>query len=123
MPHTILGGTFRKGRELTVTQSGRDRLYNKLREVLGSDNAGILMEMLPPDANELATRADMDNLDQRMDGLDQRMDGLDQRMEKFEDRLWDLHEALRVQTRVYATIVVTAMLGVGSLSFAAATLL
>ncbi len=108
---------------MTVTQSGRDRLYNKLREVLGSDNAGILMEMLPPDVNELATRTDIDGLDQRMDGLDQRMDGLDQRMEKFEDRLWDFHEALRAQTRVYATIVVTAMLGVGSLSFAAATLL
>lgn len=74
------------------------------------------MEMLPPDANELATRTDID-------GLDQRMDGLDQRMEKFEDRLWDFHEALRAQTRVYATIVVTAMLGVGSLSYAAATLL
>ena len=101
---------------MTVTDSGRDRLYHKLGEVLGSESAGILMEMLPPDASALATRA-------AIDGLDQRMDGPDQRMEEFEDRLWDFHEALRAQIRVHATIVVTAMLGVGSLSFAAAALL
>jgi hypothetical protein len=106
-----------------MTEPNRDRLHGKLREVLGDDNAGTLIEMLPPDRDNLATKADITGLDQRMDALDQRMEKFDQRMEKFEDRLWDFHEALRAQTRVFATITVTAMLGVGSLSFAAAALL
>jgi hypothetical protein len=51
------------------------------------------------------------------------MDTLEKLMEKFDARLWDFHAALRAQTRVFATIVVTAMLGIGSLAFAAAALL
>jgi septal ring factor EnvC (AmiA/AmiB activator) len=36
---------------------------------------------------------------------------LDGRMDKFEDRLWDLHEAIRAQARVYVTAIVGGMIG------------
>jgi hypothetical protein len=101
---------------MTLTRESRDKLYTKLRHVLGIEDAGTLIEMLPPDRDNLATRADIDRLDQRMDSLDQRM-------EKFEKHLWDFHGALRAQTRIFATITVTAMLGVGSLVLGAAALL
>lgn len=112
---------------MTATEQGRGRLWEKLREVLGKENAGILIEMLPRDHDQLATMAAVERLesrmDGRMDGLESRIDGLEKTMERFDQRLWEFHEALRAQTRIYATIVVTAMLGVGSLSFAAAALL
>jgi hypothetical protein len=101
---------------MTSTQPKRDNLYTKLREVLGPDNAGTLIQMLPPDRDDLATKADIDRLDARMDQLDGRM-------EKFEGHLWDFHGALRAQIRIFATITVTAMLGIGSLALAAAALL
>lgn len=106
----------------TTTSESRDKLHSKLREVLGPSHAGTLMGMLPPHSEQLATKADIEGLDRRLVGLEQRFDGLDQRMEKFEDRLWDFHEALRAQTRIYITAMVTSMIGVGGLSFAAAAL-
>lgn len=36
---------------------------------------------------------------------------LDGRMEQFEERLWDLHEAIRAQARVYVTAIVGGMIG------------
>ncbi|MGH8946861.1 MAG: hypothetical protein ACRDVL_12035 [Acidimicrobiia bacterium] len=122
---------------MSTTRESRDRLYSRLREVLGPDQANTLIAMLPPDSNQLATKADvgevltrmdglegrMDGLETRMDRLETRMDGLESRMEKLEDRVWDLHEVLRAQTRVYLTATVSSMLGVGSLAFTAAALL
>lgn len=108
---------------MTTTSPGRDSLYSKLREVLGPEDAHTMIEMFRPEDDQLATKADLNDLSTRIDGLDQRMGRLEENMEKFDGRLWDFHSALRAQTRVFATIVVTAMLGIGSLSFAAAALL
>lgn len=72
--------------------------------------------MLPPDRDDLATKADIDRLDARMDQFDHRM-------AKFERHLWDFHGAWRAQTRIFATLTVTAMLGIGSLALATAALL
>jgi hypothetical protein len=92
-----------------LTDPIRDRLYSKLREVLGNENTSALIEMLTPDRDQLATKGDIDRLDQRM--------------EKFEGHLWDFHGALRGQTRIVATITVTAMLGVGTLVLGAVALM
>ncbi len=115
-----------------TTSESRDKLHSKLREVLGASHAGTLMGMLPPDSEQLATKADiegldrgldgldqrMDKLDQRMDKLDQRMDKLDQRMDKFDDRLWEIQETIRAQTRTYITAMVAAVIGVGGITVA-----
>ena len=100
----------------------RDRLYARLKEVLGPEPADILMSNLPP-ARDVATRSDvagiesrlggietrMDGLESRMDAFETRMDGLESRMERlekhmerFDDRLHDFHGALREQTRTFA---------------------
>ena len=112
----------------------RDRLYSKLREVLGNENTSALIEMLTPDRDQLATKADIDRLDQRMEKFEGHLgdfqlatkgdiDRLDRRMEKFEGHLWDFHGALRGQTRIFATMTVTAMLGVGTLVLGAVALM
>ena len=95
----------------TTTAESRDKLHSKLREVLGTNHANTLMGLIPPDRDALATKADID-------GLDQRMDKLDQRMDKFDDRLWDIQEAIRAQTRTYITAMVAAMIGVGGITVA-----
>jgi hypothetical protein len=112
-----------KGETVTTTRESRDRLFTRLREVLGTEQANTLIDMLPPEIDRLATKADMEQIAARMEGLETRMEGLETRMEKLEDRVWDLHEALRAQTRIYLTATVGSMFGVGSLAFAAAGLL
>lgn len=94
---------------MTTTRENRDRLYSRLREVLGPEHANILIAMLPPDIDRLATKADIGRLEKRMD--------------QFEERLWDFHEALRAQTRIYVTTTVSSMFGVAGFAFGAAVLL
>jgi predicted nuclease with TOPRIM domain len=108
----------------------RDSLQLKLREVLGEPHAATLMSLLPPDQSQLATKGDINDLSVRVDGLDVRMGRLEERMGrleglmvKFDERLWDFHEALRAQTRVYITAMVSTRVGVGALAFAAAALM
>jgi chromosome segregation ATPase len=44
---------------MTTGIRDRDSLYVKLREVLGDEQAATLMELLPPDREQLATKADV----------------------------------------------------------------
>jgi len=106
----------------------RNILYARLEEVLGAEPAGILMNQFPTES-ELATRADVTDLDTRFDGLETRFDGLERRfdrlevrfdalegrvdqidarmdrleahMVRFDDKLDGFHQALREQSRTY----------------------
>jgi len=114
-------------------ERARQALYARLEEVIGDDHAATLMQYLPPDPSDLATKSDlrelrvgldhrMDGLDQRMDGLDGRMDRMERHMERFDDRLHDLHGALREQTRVFVAASVGTMLTLSIVAFGAANL-
>jgi predicted nuclease with TOPRIM domain len=123
---------------MTTGIRDRDSLYVKLREVLGGEQAATLMELLPPDRETLATKADIldvktelktdvaelktDVAELKTDvaRLNERMDRMESMMVKFDERLWDFHEALRSQTRTYVMATVSSMMGVGGLAFAAA---
>ncbi|MFV9672357.1 MAG: hypothetical protein ACNYZH_03965 [Acidimicrobiia bacterium] len=103
----------------------RNILYARLEEVLGTEPAGILMNQFPTES-DLATKADMDALGDRLgtridrieiriDGIDNRLDGIDNHlaivdarfdrleahMVRFDDKLDGFHQALRDQTRTY----------------------
>jgi predicted nuclease with TOPRIM domain len=124
----------------------------KLREVLGDEQAATLMELLPPDREQLATKADILDLKTELRAdlaelktelkadvtelrsefaelradvslLNERMDRMESLMVKFDERLWEFHGALRSQTRTFVTATVSSMMGVGGLAFAAATLI
>ena len=72
----------------------RLRLLRRLEEVLGPEEAAILMTNLPPERwTELATRRDLDaimarfdNVDRRFDTVDQRFDTIDQRFDAVDQR-------------------------------------
>lgn len=128
----------------------RNLLYARLEEVLGAEPAGILMKQLPPE-NSLATRSDIeridehlrahdarfDRLDQRISGLDQRVDVLDQRMgriearmdrievrmDRLDDRLHDLQGAMREQTRNYIIANAGLMISLTGIAVGAAAVL
>lgn len=109
----------------------RDSLYVRLREVLGDEQAATLMELLPPDREQLATKADVSDVktelkadlaELKADIADLQSDMADMKssMAKFDERLWEFHGALRSQTRTFVTATVSSMIGVGGLAFAAA---
>lgn len=127
---------------MTTGISDRDSLYVRLREVLGDEQAATLMELLPPDRKQLATKADVldvktelktelkadvaelrtelkaDVAELRADvsRLNERMNRLESLMVKFDERLWEFHGALRSQTRTFVTATVSSMMGVGGLA-------
>jgi hypothetical protein len=103
---------------MVLDERSRHELYLKLEEVLGSQQATTLMEMLPPvgwadvatkrdvDALAVATKRDLDQLEQR----------IDLRFEAFEHRL---RAAFANQTRT----IVLAMTGINlALAFGIASL-
>ena len=121
----------------------RNLLYARLEEVLGAEPAGILMKQLPPE-DTLATRSDIERIDEhlrahdaRFDGLDQRIDGLDQRMgriearmdrievrmDRLDDRMHDLQGAMREQTRNYIIANAGLMISLTGIAVGAAAVL
>ncbi len=93
------------------TLASRNALYNRLEEVLGPDHAVTLMSHMPTEV-DLATKADLtalgDRLDARIDGIDGRLEQVESRlgrleahMVRFDEKLDGFHEALRDQSRTY----------------------
>jgi hypothetical protein len=53
---------------MAITEDDRFRMQQRLREVLGEDEAVTLMEHLPPVGwSDVATRRDLEHLEQRME--------------------------------------------------------
>jgi hypothetical protein len=69
---------------MVLDERSRHELYLRLEAVLGADAATALMEHLPPVGwADVATKRDLDALEQR---LDLRLDAVDQRFDFFEAR-------------------------------------
>jgi len=55
---------------VTISEESRHRLYQRLEEVIGHDEATVLMEHLPPVGwADVATKRDLDHLERRFDRL------------------------------------------------------
>jgi len=104
-----------RGDTTTIDERSRHRLYLRLEEVLGSDEAAVLMEHLPPVGwADVATKHDLRELEERM-GL--RMDALEHRIDS---KLGGLESRL-LRTMILANSA--AVLTVAGLAFAAARLI
>jgi len=88
---------------MAVDERGRLQLAEAAKRAFG-DEAGItLMELLPPVGwADVATKHDLDRLDQRMDRLEQRMD-------RFEVKLDDVAREIRAQTWKLMTLMAAVM--------------
>jgi hypothetical protein len=97
---------------MPVDERSRHALYLKLEKVLGSDEAGTLMEHLPPVGwADVATKRDLEQLEVRMES----------RMEAMEHRiLGTMRKELAAQTRTFALTLVGAFLTSTGIALAAA---
>ncbi|MDQ1568485.1 MAG: hypothetical protein QOF96_3365 [Actinomycetota bacterium] len=131
---------------MVLDERARHELFLRLEQVLGPESAETLMEMMPPVGwADVATKRDLDALEQRMDLrfelVDQRFDAVDQRFESLEQRLDQRFEAsegkllaafrgellaqsnvITAQTRTLVMANFGAVLSVAVLAFGAARL-
>jgi hypothetical protein len=88
---------------MAIDERARHQLYRRLEEVLGTDEATVLMEHLPPVGwADVATKRDLEHLRSDLRG--------------------DLAELEAKITHRMTALVLTGMIGVGGLAFAAARL-
>lgn len=85
---------------MAITEASRHQLHTRLKEVLGPEEATVLMEHLPPVGwADVATRRDLDGLEARMDAGfaagKQDLEILDSRLEaRFERSMRELQRNL-----------------------------
>lgn len=74
---------------MAITEANRHRMYQRLEEVLGREQAATLMEHLPPVGwADVATKRDLDRLGDRLDSrIDRLADRLDGRIDRLGDQL------------------------------------
>ena len=68
---------------MTSSEAARHALYAELEQVLGPEHADTLMTSLPmKPADQLATKTDIDRLEDRFDRLEDRFDRLEDRFDQ-----------------------------------------
>jgi hypothetical protein len=125
---------------MTIDEQSRHQLYVKLEEVLGSEEASILMEHLPPVGwADVATKRDLDQLaadfnrghDRLAGEIDHLRESFGRELDELERRNQIEHKRLEhallaafrgeliVQTRTMMFALASAVLTMGGLVFAA----
>ena len=103
---------------MALDERARHELFLRLEQALGPESAETLMELLPPVGwADVATKRDLDALEQRMD----------LRFEALENKLLaafrgELLSTVGTQTRTLVIANVGTVLSVAALAFAAAKL-
>ena len=99
---------------MAVDDCRRHRLYRRLEEVLGQDEAGTLMDHLPPVGwADVARRSDTEALRQEMVHLEDRLS------DRFDAKL---ESKLNSQTKTLVGLMTAQVVTVAGLAFAAARL-
>ncbi len=106
---------------MVVSEASRHALYAELEHLLGTELADTLMTSLPMEqADQLATKTDVDRLETRFDRLEDQFDRLEARFDRLEEKfdtfaveirgeIREMHTLLHDQFRNYAITMVGAM--------------
>ncbi|MGH9243711.1 MAG: hypothetical protein ACRD29_05210 [Acidimicrobiales bacterium] len=106
---------------MAITEGQRHQLYKRFEEVLGVSEANTVMALLPPVGwADVATKHDLDALEQR---LDAKFEAIDERFEALEQRVTArLYAELNSQTRTFVTWMLGANATLGAAIIAAVKL-
>jgi hypothetical protein len=101
---------------MMVSEASRHALYAELEHLLGTEHADTLMMSLPMEqADQLATKTDVDRLEARFDHLEARFDRLEEKFDAFaveiRGEIREMHTLLHDQFRNYTITMVGAMTG------------
>ena len=120
---------------MALDERARHELFLRLEQVLGPDSAETLMEMMPPVGwADVATRRDLDGLEERMnlrfELVDQRFDALEHKLvAAFRGELLaqsnliaGQSNLITAQTRTLVLANIGTVLSMAALAFAAAKL-
>jgi uncharacterized protein involved in exopolysaccharide biosynthesis len=99
-----------------INDRARRQLAERLDDVLGTEEADLLLAHLPPVGwADVATKHDLDLhlavVDQRFTSLEQRMARLESRMDQFSAQMADLQRQVGAFSRQLVVTVVAAVLG------------
>ena len=87
---------------MAVSDARRLKVYEQAREHWGEETAEVLMELVVPAGQDMATKAD---IDAAVVALSARMDGLDTRMEGLATKEYVLTMLLVTQVPIYLGII------------------
>ena len=106
---------------MALDERARHELFLRLEEVLGPESAETLMEMMPPVGwADVATKRDLDALEQRMD---LRFEGLEHKLlAAFRAELLDQSNLISAQTKTLIMANVGTVLSLAAVAFGAAKL-
>lgn len=110
---------------MAIDESSRHQLHVRLEEVLGSDEAAVLMEHLPPIGwADVATKHDLEQVEARLVArFDGRFDAAEARLDTTKHEiLANVRADLNGQMRTIMLAMSTTIVAVGGLAFAAAGL-
>ena len=110
---------------MAVDERRRSELYRAAVAALGEGPAATMFELMPPADTDLATRRDIESIDQRFDAIEQHFDAkLDAvRNELLAAFRGELVSAVAGQTRAVIVASATAVFGIGGLAVTLAQLL
>ena len=106
---------------MAISEESRHHLYQRLEEVLGPEEATVLMEHLPPVGwADVATKRDLDAFEERtlmrFDRQDDKFVGIDRRLDQHEVKLDELGrevrsavDQMRTEFRTWTLAVLTMM--------------
>ena len=114
---------------MVLDERARHELFLRLEQALGPESAETLMELLPPVgwAADVATRRDLDALEERMnlrfEMVDQRFEALEHKLlAAFRGELLAQSNVISAQTRTLIIANVGTVLSIAALAFGAAKL-
>jgi hypothetical protein len=117
---------------MALDERARHQLFLRLEAVLGPEPARTLMELMPPVGwADVATKRDLDALEQRMDlrfeAMDHKFGAMDHKLEALKHELLatfrgELLTTVTAQTRTLVLANLGAVLSTAALAFAAAKL-
>jgi hypothetical protein len=104
---------------MAIDERRRIALHRQATETWGEEAADTLLELGAPAGQQVATRSDLEDLEQR---LDHRFEALDHRLEAMEHRLSATFErrisdAITSQTRVLVFSQLGALVVIAALAF------